>query len=104
MSLKTSKFSGLKSHDYHIKMERLLPIMFYGFVKDDVWRVSSELSYFNRHLYAKEIKKEMMGKLEQQIPIWYANLKKYFLRVSSIRCNIYMFTYHTKLSRWSSPV
>jgi hypothetical protein len=33
VNLKTSKFSGLKSNDYHIIMERLLPVMFHGFVK-----------------------------------------------------------------------
>jgi hypothetical protein len=76
MNLKMGKFSELKIHDYHIIMERLFRVMFCGFVKDDVWKVSLELSYFYRHLCAKEIKKEMMEKLEQQILIWYANLKK----------------------------
>jgi hypothetical protein len=33
VNLKTGKFFGLKSHDYHIIMERLLPVMFRGFVK-----------------------------------------------------------------------
>jgi hypothetical protein len=33
VNLKTGKFSGLKSHDYHIIMERLLPIMFRGIIK-----------------------------------------------------------------------
>jgi hypothetical protein len=47
VNLKTSKFSGLKSHDYHIIMERLLPIMFHGFVKNDVWKALAELSYFS---------------------------------------------------------
>jgi hypothetical protein len=76
VSLKTGKFSGLKSHDYHIIMERLLPVMFRGFVKDDVWKALAELSYFYRHLCAKEIKKEMMEKLEQQIPIFVCKLEK----------------------------
>lgn len=62
VNLKTGKFSGLKSHDYHIIMERLLPVMFRGFVKNDVWKALAELSYFYRHLCAKEIKKEMMEK------------------------------------------
>jgi hypothetical protein len=98
VNLKTSKFSGLKSHEYHIIIERLLPVMFWGFVKNDVWKALVELSYFCRHLCAKEIKKEMMEKVEQQIPVLVCKLeKKYFLRVSSIRCNIYLFTYHTKL-------
>jgi hypothetical protein len=98
VNLKTGKFSGLKSHDYHIIMERLLPVMFRGFVKNDVWKALAELSYFYRHLCAKQIKKEMMEKLEQQISILVCKLeKKYFYQVSSIRCNIYLFTYHTKL-------
>jgi hypothetical protein len=33
VNLKIGKFSELKSHDYHIIMERLLPVMFSGFVK-----------------------------------------------------------------------
>jgi hypothetical protein len=46
MNLKMDKFSGLKSHDYHIIMERLLRIMFRGFVNNDVWEALAELSYF----------------------------------------------------------
>jgi hypothetical protein len=33
VNLKTSKFFRLKSHDYHIIMERLLPVIFHGFIK-----------------------------------------------------------------------
>jgi hypothetical protein len=36
VNFKTGKFFGLKSHDYHIIMERLLPVMFRSFVKNDV--------------------------------------------------------------------
>jgi hypothetical protein len=51
-------------------MEKLLPVMFCVFVKTNVWKALAELNYFYRHLYAKEIKKEMMEKLEQQISIF----------------------------------
>jgi len=37
LNVKTVKVNGLKSHDYHIIMERLLPVMFRGYLKDDVW-------------------------------------------------------------------
>jgi hypothetical protein len=70
VNVKTDKFSRLKSHDYHIIMEKLLPVMFCVFVKTNVWKALAELNYFYRHLYAKEIKKEMMEKLEQQISIF----------------------------------
>jgi hypothetical protein len=57
-------------------MERLLPVMFRGFVKNDVWKALAELIYFYRHICAKEIKKEMMEKLEQQISILVCKLEK----------------------------
>jgi hypothetical protein len=42
VNLESEKLSGVKSHDYHIFMERLLPIMFHGYLNDDVWKVLSE--------------------------------------------------------------
>jgi hypothetical protein len=78
VNLKMSKFSVLKSHDYHIIMERLLLVMFRGFVKNDVWKALAEQRYFYRHLCDKEIKKDMMEKLEQQIPVLVCKLEKIF--------------------------
>jgi hypothetical protein len=50
------KINGLKSHDYHIIMERLLPVMLRGYLDDEIWEALAELSYFYRQLCAKEIK------------------------------------------------
>jgi hypothetical protein len=50
---KTKNITRLKSHDYHIMMERLLPIMFRGYFKVSIWKVLAELSYFYRQLCAK---------------------------------------------------
>jgi hypothetical protein len=63
VNLKPGKLSGVKSHDHHIFMEKLLPIMFCVYLNDDVWKALAKLSHFYRQLYAKEIKKEMMKKL-----------------------------------------
>jgi hypothetical protein len=35
-NLESGKLGGVKSRDYHIFMERLLPIMFYRYLNDDV--------------------------------------------------------------------
>jgi hypothetical protein len=67
------KIHGLKSHDYHIIMKRLLPVMLRGYLDDEIWEALAELSYFYRQLYAKEIKKDMMKKLEKEIQCLYAN-------------------------------
>jgi hypothetical protein len=48
MNVTTGKLIGLKSHDYHIIMERLLHVMFWGYIDDVVWMVLAELSYFYR--------------------------------------------------------
>jgi hypothetical protein len=44
----TGKLNGLKSHDYHIFIERLIPIMLCGYFKPDLWKMFAELSYFYR--------------------------------------------------------
>ena len=38
VNLLTGLLNGLKSHDYHIIMERLLPVMLRGYVDDELWR------------------------------------------------------------------
>jgi hypothetical protein len=60
VNMTTEKLIGLKRHDYHIILERLLPIMFRGYLDDAVWMVFTELSYFYRQLCAKEIAVQMM--------------------------------------------
>jgi hypothetical protein len=65
VNVKAKKIHGLKSHDYHIIMERLLPVMLRGYPKDEIWEALAELSYFYRQLCANEIKKDMMEKLEK---------------------------------------
>jgi hypothetical protein len=69
---------GLKSHDYHIIMERLISVMFWSYFDDVVWMVLAELCYFYRHLCAKEITVEMMQKLEKEIPVILCKMDKKF--------------------------
>jgi hypothetical protein len=75
VNLESGKLSGVKSHDYHIFVERLCPVMFHGYLNDDVWTTLAELSHFYRQLCAKEIKKEM---LEEEIPMLICKLEKIF--------------------------
>jgi hypothetical protein len=57
VNLDTGKLSGVKSHDYQIFMERLLPVMFRGYLDDDVWMALAELSHFYRHYVLKKLRK-----------------------------------------------
>jgi hypothetical protein len=78
VNIATGKLIGLKSHDYHIIMERLLPVMFRDYFDDAVWMVLAELSYFYIQLCAKEIVVEMMQKLEKEIPVLLCKMEKNF--------------------------
>jgi hypothetical protein len=78
VNLDTGKLSGVKSHDYHIFMERLLSVMFRGYLDEDMWMVLAKLSHFYRQLCAKEIKKDTMEKLEDEIPVLLCKLEKIF--------------------------
>jgi hypothetical protein len=53
VNLESGKLNGVKSHDYHIFKERLLPVMFHVYLNDDVLKVLAELSHFYRQLYPK---------------------------------------------------
>ena len=53
VNLSTMRINGLKSHDYHIWLERLFPMMVRGYLPDQVWQVLAELSFFFRQLCAK---------------------------------------------------
>jgi hypothetical protein len=57
VNLELGKLSGVKSHDYHIFMERLLPVKFCGYLDDDEWMALAELSHFYRQLCAKKLRK-----------------------------------------------
>jgi hypothetical protein len=46
VNLKIGKLIGVKSHDYHVIIEWLLPNMLHGYVHKYVWKMLVELSYF----------------------------------------------------------
>jgi hypothetical protein len=96
VNLKTRKLTRLKSHDFHILMVRIIPVMFRGYMPDAMWQAISKLSYFYRQICAKEISKNMMEKLEKEIPVLLCKLEKYSHLDSSIRWSIYLFTFHMR--------
>jgi hypothetical protein len=46
MNMMTEKLIGLKSHDYHIFMERLMHVIFQGYFDDAIRMLLAELSFF----------------------------------------------------------
>jgi hypothetical protein len=74
----TGKLNGLKSHDYHIFIERLMPIMFRGYFKPDLWKMFAELSYFYGQICAKQVSKTMMQRLEKEIIVLVCKMETVF--------------------------
>ena len=78
VNLSTLRVNGMKSHDYHIWIERLLPTMVRGYVPEYVWLVLAELSYFLRQLCAKELSRTVIDDLEKGAPVLLCKLEKIF--------------------------
>jgi hypothetical protein len=76
VNVKAGKIHGLKSHDYHIIMERLLSVMLYGYLDNDIWEALAKLSYFYRQLCAKEIEKRYDEEVREEDISAYMQIRK----------------------------
>ena len=71
-------YSTRTHHDYHILIERLVPVMFRGYFSPDVWKIFAELSYFYKQICAKEISKKLMLRFEKEIVVLVCKMEKVF--------------------------
>ncbi|GMI70548.1 hypothetical protein HRI_000724100 [Hibiscus trionum] len=69
IGMKKLKLFGMKSHDYHVFMQRLIPIDFQKLLLTNVWEELTELSLFFKDLTSTIIKEADMRRLENDIPI-----------------------------------
>jgi hypothetical protein len=84
----TGRVLGMKSHDFHIWIERLLPLMVRGYVPKHIWKVLVELSFFFRQLCAKEISLKVVEEMEKWHPSWSVSWRRSFHLPFSCRCSI----------------
>ncbi|XP_052176681.1 uncharacterized protein LOC127790985 [Diospyros lotus] len=75
---KKLKLFGMKSHDCHVFMQRLVPVAFRELLPQKVWEALTELSLFFKDLASTTIKSEHMMKLENDIPITLCKLELIF--------------------------
>jgi hypothetical protein len=61
------KATGMKSHDGHIFMERLMLVAFRDLIPEDIWEALTEVSNFFHNLCAKEIDPTHMDELARNI-------------------------------------
>jgi len=78
VNLTTLRINGMKSHDFHVWIERILPAMVRGYVPENVWLVLAELSFFFRQLCAKELSRTVIDELEKMAPVLLCKLEMIF--------------------------
>ena len=78
VNLSTGKVTGLKSHDYHIWLQRLMPVMLRGYIPEKIWRVLARVSHFFRTLCAKQICSTVIQKLQDEVPELMCDLEMTF--------------------------
>ena len=72
------KLFGMKSHDYHVFMQRLIPVAFCELLPQNVWKALTELSMFFKDLTSTIIKNDHVARLEEEIPVILCKLEHIF--------------------------
>ena len=72
------KMHGMKSHDCHVFMQRLLPIALQELLPKDVWEPLTELSIFFKELTSTSLIEEDIHHLELEIPKILCQLERIF--------------------------
>ncbi|XP_050222508.2 uncharacterized protein LOC126672598 [Mercurialis annua] len=78
VDLNSLKMMGMKSHDCHVFMQRLLPIALRELLPPEVWEPLTELSIFFRELTATSLKKADLERLDLDIPKILCKLERIF--------------------------
>ncbi|XP_057484999.1 uncharacterized protein LOC130771413 [Actinidia eriantha] len=72
------RLTGLKSHDYHILIQQILPIGMRGFVNKEISTTLFELGSFFQDLCSKTLRRSELKKLEEHIVFILCKLEKIF--------------------------
>ena len=77
VDMREGKLSGMKSHDCHVFMERLLPIVFID-LPDPIWKPLTELSKFFKDLCSTSLREDELRQMQQNIPLILCKLEQIF--------------------------
>lgn len=78
MNLEEGKVQGLKSHDCHVLLDRLLPIALKDLLPDNIWVPLTELSESFTALSSSNLRVDDMKKIEESIVVTLCKLEKIF--------------------------
>jgi hypothetical protein len=72
------KWQGLKTHDCHILLQRVMPAGLRGLLDDDIYQAVAELGKFFRELCSQRLDKDLLARMKTEIPIILCKLEKTF--------------------------
>ena len=78
MDIATGKVSGLKMHDCHMLLQRVLPAGLRGIVSKPMYEAIAELGRFFRELCAKTLRIEVLERMKVEIVLILCKLEKLF--------------------------
>ncbi|KAH7842869.1 hypothetical protein Vadar_009953 [Vaccinium darrowii] len=77
-SKKGNKLSGMKSHDRHVLLQRILPIGMRGLVNKEISTTLFELGSFFQELCSRTLRRSVLEKMEEQIVLILCKLVRIF--------------------------
>ncbi|XP_020880754.1 uncharacterized protein LOC110228285 [Arabidopsis lyrata subsp. lyrata] len=78
VDINSGKFSGMKSHDCHVFMQRLLPFALAELLPKNVHQAIAGISTFFRDLCSRSLTADGIALLDKNIPLILCNLEKIF--------------------------
>ncbi|XP_059650446.1 uncharacterized protein LOC132296251 [Cornus florida] len=78
VNVNNCKISGLKSHDSHVLLQRLLPIAIRGFLNSDICNTIAELGLFFKELCCRTVKVDVLEAMERDIAVILSKLEMIF--------------------------
>ena len=78
VNAKNGRLSGLKSHDCHMLLQRILPIGLRGFAHKDISIILFEFGSFFQDLRSRTLKRSELEKLEELIVLIPCKLERFF--------------------------
>ena len=76
--LKNHKFFRLKSHDYHVLMQQLIPLVVLGTLPDKVSSILIEFCSFFQGLYSKSLKVDELELFEEKVALILCEIENFF--------------------------
>ena len=73
-----NKVQGLKTHDCHVLLQRVLPVILRGLGRPDLYRAVAELGPFFRELCSRNIRIDSLERLRDKIPTILCDLEKIY--------------------------